>query len=122
MPKAEREGGDPELHVLFERFNGQLVSPGGAAALLGLSRKTIYTLGKRKRLRVFEGPEVRHAKGLITEGPRWVYIPIEDVARYAKEVGRPFPEGTWVTMDYLLGQQLGDEAREQEAAEADEQG
>ena len=111
MPKAERDGGDPNLHALFEEFSGQLVSPGGAAALLGLSRKTIYTLGKRGRLRVFEGPEVRHAKGLIREGPRWVYIPIEDVARYAEEVGRPFPKGNWVSTDYLLSQQLGDDAR-----------
>jgi hypothetical protein len=93
MPKAERDSGDAELQELFERFDGRLVSPGGAAALLGLSRKTVHTLGKRGRLRVFEGPEVRYARGLITEGPRWVYIPLEDVARYAEEVGRPFPKG-----------------------------
>ncbi len=54
------------------------------------SRKTIYTLGKHGRLRVFQGPDVKHARGLISEGPRWAYIPIEDVARYAEEVGRPF--------------------------------
>ncbi len=46
MPKAERDEGDVELQKLFERFDAQMVSPGGAAALLGLSRKTIYTLGK----------------------------------------------------------------------------
>jgi hypothetical protein len=120
MPKAERDGGDPELHALFEKFNGQLVSPGGAAALLGLSRKTIYTLGKRGRLRVFEGPEVRYAKGLISEGPRWLYIPVEDVARYAEEVGRPFPKGNWVSTDYLLSQQLGDEARAEDGGDSDE--
>jgi hypothetical protein len=51
MPMDERQGGDPDLHELFERFNGQLVSPGGAAALLGLSRTTIYTLGTRGRPR-----------------------------------------------------------------------
>jgi len=95
MPKANRDAGDADLQELFERFNGQLVSPGGAAALLGLSRKTVHTLGKRGRLRVFEGPEVRHIGGLITEGPRWVYIPLEDVAKYADEVGRPFPKGSW---------------------------
>lgn len=95
MPKAKRDSGDAELQELFERFDGQLVSPGGAAALLGVSRKTVHTLGKRGRLRVFEGPEVRYVGGLVTEGPRWVYIPLEDVARYAGEVGRPFPKGTW---------------------------
>lgn len=95
MPQAKHESGDEDLHALFERFDGRLTSPGGAAALLGVSRSTIHTLGKRGRLRVFEGPEIRHAGGLITEGPRWVYIPLEDVARYADEVGRPFPRGSW---------------------------
>lgn len=93
MPKANRDAGDADLHKLFERFNAQLVSPGGAAALLGLSRKTIHTLGKRGRIRVFEGPEKRLGPGgILSEGPRWVYIPIIDLARYADDVGRPFPE------------------------------
>jgi hypothetical protein len=88
MPKAEREEGDPELHALFERFNAQVVSPGGAAALLGLSRKTIYTLGQRKRIRVYHSSK----KDRLSEtGARWTYIPIIDLARYAEEVGRPFP-------------------------------
>jgi len=89
MPKAEREGGDPELHELFERFSAQLVSPGGAAALLGLSRKTIYTLGQRKRIRVYHSSE----KDRLSEtGAKWTYIPVIDLARYADDVGRPFPE------------------------------
>jgi hypothetical protein len=91
MPEGQRSQGDPELLELFERFAGRLISPGGAAALLGVSRKTVHTLGKRGRLRVFTGPEIKHAKGLISEGPRWVYIPLEDVEAYAREVGRPFP-------------------------------
>jgi hypothetical protein len=89
MPKAERDEGDPELHALFERFNAQVVSPGGAAALLGLSRKTIYTLGQRKRIRVFHSSN----KDRWSTDPRWAYIPLIDLARYADEVGRPFPEG-----------------------------
>jgi hypothetical protein len=95
MPKATRDSGDEHLQRIFEEFDGRLVSPGGAAALLGVSRKTVHTLGKRGRLRVFEGPDIRHAGGLISEGPRWVYIPLVDVAKYAEEVGRPFPKGTW---------------------------
>src|SRR5437868_116757 len=94
MPKAERDAGDARLHEVFERFNAQVVSPGGAAALLGLSRKTIHTLCKRGRLRSFSGPEKKSARGLINEGPRWVYIPVIDIARYAEDVGRPFPERT----------------------------
>jgi hypothetical protein len=89
MPKAEREEGDPKLRELFERFNGQLVSPGGAANLLGVSRKTIHTLGERSKLRVFVGPEDK------SWGPRWIYIPLVDVAAYAEQVGRPFPGGHW---------------------------
>lgn len=89
MPKAEHEGGDPELHALFERFNAQVVSPGGAAALLGLSRKTIYTLGQRGRIRVFHSS----TKDRWSEtGAKWTYIPIIDLARYAEDVGRPFPD------------------------------
>lgn len=94
MPTAKRASGDARLLDLFERYNGQLVSPGGAAALLGVSRKTVHTLCRRGRLQAFEGPEVRHTGG-ISGGPRWVYIPIEDVAKYANEVGRPFPKGSW---------------------------
>ena len=113
MPKANRDEGDERLRELFGQFQGQLVSPGGAAALLGLSRKTIHTLGKRGRIRVFEGPEARWGpRGVIREGPRWVYIPIADLARYAQEVGRPFPEGPWLTLDWLLGPELGELERE----------
>jgi hypothetical protein len=90
------EQGDPDLHRLFEEFDGRLVSPGGAASLLGVSRKTVHTLTRRGRLRSFSGPEIKRVGGLVTEGPRWVYIPLEDVAAYAEEVGRPFPKGSWI--------------------------
>lgn len=81
-----------QLQALFEEFDGRLISPGGAAGLLGVSRKTVHELGRRGRLRMFRGPDEKHAKGLIDSGPRWVYIPLEDIAAYAEEVGRPFPE------------------------------
>jgi len=89
MPKAERDEGDVELQELFSRFDAQMVSPGGAAALLGLSRKTIYTLGKRGRIRVFHSPEENRWS---ETGRSWAYIPIVDLARYAREVGRPFSD------------------------------
>jgi hypothetical protein len=83
-----------QLQALFDEFDGRLISPGGAAGLLGVSRKTIHELGRRNRLRMFRGPDSIIGKGILkaNEGPRWVYIPLEDVARYAEEVGRPFPE------------------------------
>lgn len=92
MAEAERDEGDPELRKLFEEFDGQLVSPGGAAALLGLSRKTIHTLGKNGRIRVFRSSD--KARGSIpgsSFGPKWVFIPLVDLRNYASDVGRPFP-------------------------------
>ena len=69
---------------VFADFNGHVVSPGGAAALLGLSRKTIYTLCKRGELRAFRSDESAYR-----DTPRWVYIPVVDIRDYAAKVGRP---------------------------------
>jgi hypothetical protein len=81
---------DAELQAVLERFDGRMVSPGGAAAVLGLSRKTIYTLGERGVLRVFRGEwDERHGG----DGYKWVLIPNGDVAAYAERVGRPVPKG-----------------------------
>lgn len=91
MDESKDPGGDPRLRALFERFNGQLVSPGGAAALLGVSRSTIATLTKRGKLRAFRSDENEDGK-LVSYGPKWVYIPLVDVRRYAERVGRPFPD------------------------------
>jgi Helix-turn-helix domain len=84
MPDASRESGDEKLAELFAEFDGHVVSPGGAAALLGLSRKTIYTLCKRGDLRAFRSDELANATT-----PRWVYIPVVDIRDYAAKVGRP---------------------------------
>lgn len=92
MAVARHDQGDPELHALFERFDGRLVSPGGAANLLGLSRKTIHTLGERGELRIFRSKDSPPGGRLVTwDGPAWAYIPLEDVARYGKKVGRRLP-------------------------------
>ena len=84
MPDAARDTGDEKLAKLFAKFDGRMVSPGGAAALLGLSRKTIYTLCKRQELRAFRSDELA-----VGTTPRWVYIPLVDVRDYAEKVGRP---------------------------------
>ncbi|HUO70720.1 MAG TPA: hypothetical protein VMU39_08085 [Solirubrobacteraceae bacterium] len=96
MAEAKHEGGDPELHALFEQFDARLVSPGGAAQLLGVSRKTIYTLGKREELRVFRSSRTDK---LSDSGTAWAFIPLVDVAKYAEKVGRPFPKGWMGTSD-----------------------
>ncbi len=84
MPEANRPGGDPKLIALFGKYGGRLVSPGGAAALLGVSRQTIHTLLKRGELRAFRSDE-EASRDL----PKWVYIPLDDIYAYGERVGRP---------------------------------
>ena len=84
MPEANREGGDPKLIALFEKYDGRLVSPGGAAGLLGLTRQTIHTLLKRGEMRAFRSDEEASR-----DVPKWVYIPLDDVEAYGERVGRP---------------------------------
>jgi hypothetical protein len=84
MPDANRESGDPKLARLFEEFGGRMVSPGGAAALLGLSRQTIHTLCKRGEVRAFRSDEEE-----VRDLPKWVYIPLDDIYSYGERVGRP---------------------------------
>jgi hypothetical protein len=86
VPEANREGGDPKLIALFDKYGGRLVSPGGAAALLGLSRQTIHTLCKRGELRAYRSD---HADELMRHTPKWVYIPLDDIHAYGERVGRP---------------------------------
>ena len=86
MPEANNASGDAKLAKLFDDYDGRLVSPGGAAALLGLTRQTIYTLCKRGELNAFRSDE-----GSRAGEPRWVYIPLEDVYAYGEKVGRAVP-------------------------------
>ena len=82
MPEPERTGGDPKLIALFDKYDGRLVSPGGAAALLGVSRQTVHTLLKRGQLRAFRSDEEEY------DTPKWVYIPLDDIYAYGERVGR----------------------------------
>jgi hypothetical protein len=84
---AARERDRAVVIDLFDRFDGRLVSPGGASSLLGVTRQTIYTLGQRGDLRVFRSEEETPGG----DGRRWVYIPLADVETYAERVGRPLP-------------------------------
>jgi hypothetical protein len=84
MPDANRTAGDPKMIRLFAKYDGRLVSPGGAAGLLGLSRQTIHTLCKRGELRAFRSDEEASQ-----DMPKWVYIPLDDVVAYGERVGRP---------------------------------
>jgi hypothetical protein len=87
---TRKREGDEKLAALFDQFEAQLVSPGGAAAMLGVSRKTVHTLCKRGVLRAFASDD-EDQWGPIKFGPRWVFIPIEDVRAYAERTGRATP-------------------------------
>jgi hypothetical protein len=85
--RKRRDAPDEKLAALLDEFEGRLVSPGGAAALLGVSRKTVHTLCKREVLRMFVSDK-EDQWGPVSYGPRWVYIPLEDVHRYAVRTDR----------------------------------
>jgi hypothetical protein len=84
MPRAKRDKGDPELAALFDQFEGHLVTPSGAAELLGISRLTVHTLCTRGQLRALRGPSDQKT----TTAVRWIYIPLDDVRAYALRTGR----------------------------------
>ncbi len=85
-----------ELDSVAETFGEKgLISPGGAAGMLGVSRAYIHQLEKNKRIRAYRiKPEKISKKGL----PLWmklvligareelIYIPVVDLEEYQKEV------------------------------------
>ncbi len=83
----QQERGDLALAELLDKFEGRLISPGGAAKLLGVKRQTVEVWVRRGRLRQFHAPVERYEG----EGPRWVYVPLDDVYQLAAELGRPLP-------------------------------
>jgi len=86
MPVAKKDSGDEKLARLFEKFDHQMISPGGAAHLLGLSRKTVHTLCKNGEMTAYRSDELANKTT-----PVWVYIPLTDVYAYAEKVGRVLP-------------------------------
>lgn len=81
---------DDALVRLFDEFGGRLISPGGAASMLGVSRQRLYELIDLGRLRCFRTDDVRAKWGPFTlnEGPKWAYIPLDDIEHLAAELGR----------------------------------
>src|SRR3954452_9811702 len=81
---------DEAMVRLFDEFGGRLLSPGGAAAMLGVSRQRIHELIELGRLRCYRSEDVREKWGPITlsNGPKWAYSPLDDIERVAAELGR----------------------------------
>jgi hypothetical protein len=79
VPRPRLTSGDLELVQLFDQFEGRLVTPAGAATLLGLTPQTVHTLATRGTIRVLRGGSPRK---------QWTYIPLVDVRIYAIRTGR----------------------------------
>jgi len=83
MPESRLKKGDPDLAKVYRRFDGRLITPSLAGALLGLDRRTVATLIDRGTIRAF--------KGRTEAGVSWVVVPLGDVAAYGDRVGRAVP-------------------------------
>ena len=83
-----------EFDEIFDKFKGQMSSPGGAAGMLGVSRSYIHQLEKEGKIRVYR---------IWTEDVSWdelplkwrlftkvkdvyIYIPDEDIEKIRKEM------------------------------------
>lgn len=85
-----------EYKQLAEAFEGKIVKPIHAGKMLGVSRAMIFKLEKEGQLRAFrlaftddvwKGIPL-HLKPLITRSDTYIWIPIEDIEKYAESKGR----------------------------------
>jgi len=83
-----------EFNQVCEEFKGQVVSPGGAAGMLHVSRAYIHQLEKEKRIRAFRfsqddfDEKLTHVIRVLlnrTHG-EYIYIPIVDLEEYQASV------------------------------------
>ena len=86
-----------EYKQLAEVFQGKIVKPIHAAKMLGVSRAMVLKLEKEVEVRgfrlSFKDDEIwksipLHLKPLITRTDTYIWIPIEDVQKYAESKGR----------------------------------
>jgi hypothetical protein len=83
-----------EFEKVSEYFKGQLVSPGGAAGHLGVSRAMIHQLERDGKIRAYrfvvESEDWEnysfHLKLLLPRKSLTIWIPIEDLNKYAQTV------------------------------------
>lgn len=85
-----------EFEKVSAYLEGQLLSPGGAAARLGVSRAMIHQLERDGKIRAYrfivtdEDWETYpfHLKLLLNRKAMTIWIPIEDIDKYAANVSR----------------------------------
>ena len=66
--RGEEEG------QLFQKYHNQLVSPGGAADLMGCSRQTIWKWAKEEKIYYFQVVKKDHSVNAST-----IWIPVESL-------------------------------------------
>jgi|WetSurMetagenome_2_1015567.scaffolds.fasta_scaffold509064_1 hypothetical protein len=82
-----------ELNEIAEKFNWQVVSPGGAANMLGVSRAYIHQLEKNGLIRAYRMDSNFNKKGISkiiqllinTNRKFYIYIPVEDIEKIKAE-------------------------------------
>ena len=87
MPEP-RPAGDPKLIRLFDEFGGRLISPGGAANLLGVKRQTLNSLGNGKA-GISPEMSIRLAKAFGSRPEVWLGMQLDyDLAQANRNAGR----------------------------------
>jgi hypothetical protein len=83
-----------DFDKIFKKFDGKMVSPGGAAATLKVSRAYIHQLEKEGKIRAYR---IWHddihwddlplwAKLMVAKKDVYIYIPDEDIKKIRKEM------------------------------------
>ena len=83
-----------EFDKIFDQFKGRMLSPGGAAGSLGVSRAYIHQLEREGKIRAYriwhedigwDGLPLRW-KPFIAAKDVYIYIPEEDIEKVRKEM------------------------------------
>ncbi len=83
-----------ELSKILDAFDHQMISPGGAAQFLGVSRAYIHQLEKEKKIRAYRILDEHikwdslpsWARLLAVKRAAYIYIPMEDLKEVKREM------------------------------------
>jgi len=100
-----------EYKQLAEAFKGKIVKPIHASKMLGVSRAMVFQLEREGKIRAFRlafTDEVwkgipLHLKPLITRSDTYIWIPIEDIEKYAQSKGRKLKDVKGYYINEFLG-------------------
>lgn len=100
-----------EYVKLSEAFGGKIVKPIHAGKMLGVSRAMVLQLEKEGKIRayrlafteeVWQGIPL-HLKPWITRTDTYIWIPVEDIEKYAKSKGRKLKDVKGYYFNEFLG-------------------